>query len=58
MDAAEAVKKAMGHAHGWFEGTASDVTSEQASYLPPGTTHASTEIVAHVVQFEDMIGIP
>ncbi|MDA0256160.1 MAG: DinB family protein [Chloroflexi bacterium] len=55
MDAAEAMRKAVGHAHGWFEGTTADVTAAQASYLPPGTAHPIAEIVAHVVQSEDMI---
>lgn len=55
MDATETVRVAINHAHGWFEGTCADLTPEQAAYVPAGTAHPISEIVAHVIQSEDVI---
>ena len=55
MDAIEAIRGTINHSHGWFEGTTGDLTQEQADYLPSGTAHPIGEIVAHILQSEDMI---
>ena len=54
MDATETVRTAINHPHGWFEGTGADLTPEQAAYVPAGTAHPISEIVAHVIQSEDV----
>ena len=55
MNGVEAVKRAVGHSHGWFEGTIADLTQEQADFMPPGMAHPIGELVAHVLQSEDFI---
>ena len=55
MNGIEAVKRAVGHSHGWYEGTVADLTQEQADFLPPGSAHPIGEVVAHILQTEDMI---
>ncbi len=55
MDAVEAVTRAVNHSHGWFDGTCSDLTQEQADFLPSGTAHPIGELVTHVLQSEDFI---
>ena len=55
MNGTETVRVAINHAHGWFDGTCADLTPEQAAYVPEGTAHPISEIVAHVIQSEDMI---
>ena len=55
MDGVEAIKRAVGHSHEWYEGTVADLTQQQADFLPPGTAHPIGEIVTHVLQAEDMI---
>jgi uncharacterized damage-inducible protein DinB len=55
MNGSETIRTAISHAHGWFDGTCADLTSEQASFVPAGTAHPISEIVTHVLQSEDMI---
>ncbi len=55
MDAVEAIKGTINHSHEWFEGTTSDLTQEQADFLPPGTAHPIGEIIAHILQSEDAV---
>ena len=54
-DAVEAIRGTVNHSHGWFEGTTSDLTQEQADFLPPGTAHPIGELIAHVLQSDDFI---
>jgi hypothetical protein len=55
MNAVEALRRAIDHSHRWFDGTTSDVTQEQADYLPAGMAHPIGELMAHVIQSEDGI---
>ncbi len=55
MDAIEAIRGTINHSHEWFEGTMSDLTQEQADYLPPGTAHPIGALVAHILQSEDTV---
>lgn len=44
MNGVEAVKRAVGHSHGWYEGTVADLTQQQADFLPraPPTPSANS----------------
>ena len=55
MNGADAIRQTIGHAHQWFTGTVVDLTQEQADYLPSGAAYPIGELVAHVLQSEDMI---
>ena len=55
MDGIEAIRRTIDHSHEWFTGTLGDLTKEQADYVPPGTAHPISEIIAHVLQTEDFI---
>lgn len=53
MEAVDTVKTAFGGAHMWFDGTAADISAEQANHVPPGSCHSIGEIMAHVLHCED-----
>lgn len=55
MDAVEAVRRTVHHAHNWYQGTVADVTEAQANVVPAGVTHPIGELAAHIVQGEDRI---
>jgi hypothetical protein len=53
MDAIETVKTAFSGAHMWFNGTAGDITDEQANHIPPGRAQPIGELMAHILHCED-----
>lgn len=53
MNGVQAVQTAFGGAHFWFNGTAGDVTKEQANALPPGSAHPIGALMAHILHAED-----
>ena len=55
MNAIDAIRLTIDHAHEWFQGTIADLTQEQADFVPPGKAHPIGETVAHVIQSEDSI---
>lgn len=55
MDSIEAVKTAFAGAHMWFDGTAEDISAEQANQSPPGVCHPIGALMAHIIQCEDIM---
>lgn len=53
MEAIDVVTTAFGGAHMWFDGTAADISAEQANHVPPGRGHPIGALMAHVLQCED-----
>lgn len=55
MDAITLLQADLQTAHDYIEGTMSDVTEEQAHWMPPGTANPLGATYAHAVASEDLI---
>lgn len=55
MNGIDALKSAFDGAHMWYQGTVADVTAQQTNVLPPGVAHPIGELMAHILQCEDVM---
>ena len=55
MNTIGVLKSAFDGAHMWYQGTVADLTEEQANIVPPGVTHPIGELMAHILQCEDIM---
>lgn len=55
MNSINVLKSAFDGAHMWYQGTVADLTEEQANIVPPGVAHPIGELMAHVLQCEDVM---
>lgn len=55
MDAIALLKQVVADSHWWYQSTVDGLTEEQANYVPPGTTHPISALIAHTLLSEDNI---
>ena len=55
MNSTSVLKSAFDGAHMWYQGTVADLTEGQANIVPQGVGHPIGELMAHIIQCEDVM---